>query len=148
MKIWLGRNHPKKFYQLDGSIKSFGNICWFTNLDHGKRHKPLRLLRKYNPEKYPTYDNYDAIEVSKAKNIPEDYYGVMGVPITFLDKHCPEQFEIVGVTDRSNDSGIKTKVYTKNDAPNAGDLNARSVIRTNAGYKATYVRVLIKRRRP
>lgn len=75
--------------------RSLGNICWFTNLDHTKRHEELDLVCRYNPDDYPKYDNYDAIEVSKVVDIPCDYDGVMGVPITFLDKYNPEQFEIV-----------------------------------------------------
>lgn len=71
-------------------------VRWFTNLDHKKRHEELLLYKKYNTEEYPKYDNYDAIEVGKTKNIPMDYNGIMGVPITFLDKYCPTQFEIVG----------------------------------------------------
>ena len=77
-------------------VMRVSSICWFTNLDHKKRHEELLLYKKYNEEEYPKYDNYDAIEVSKVTDIPMDYYGVMGVPITFLDKYCPEQFEIVG----------------------------------------------------
>ena len=75
--------------------RSMGNICWFTNLDHKKRHEELILYKTYNPEDYPKYDNYDAINVDKTSDIPCDYDGVMGVPITFLDKYNPEQFEIV-----------------------------------------------------
>ena len=75
--------------------RSMGNICWFTNLDHRKRHEDLVLYKKYTPEDYPKYDNYDAINVDKTADIPCDYDGVMGVPITFLDKYNPEQFEIV-----------------------------------------------------
>ena len=71
-------------------------VRWFTNLDHKKPHEELLLYKKYNEEEYPKYDNYDAIEVGKTKDIPMDYNGIMGVPITFLDKYCPEQFEIVG----------------------------------------------------
>ena len=77
-------------------VMRVSSICWFTNLDHKKRHEELLLYKKYNTEQYPKYDNYDAIEVSKTKDIPMDYEGIMGVPITFLDKYCPEQFEIVG----------------------------------------------------
>lgn len=77
-------------------VMRVSSICWFTNLDHKKRHEELVLYKKYNEEEYPKYDNYDAIEVSKVTDIPMDYYGVMGVPITFLDKYCPTQFEIVG----------------------------------------------------
>jgi hypothetical protein len=76
--------------------QTIGSTAWFTNLDHKKRHEELLLYKKYNAEEYPKYDNYDAIEVSKVTNIPMDYEGVMGVPITFLGKYCPEQFEIVG----------------------------------------------------
>lgn len=79
----------------DGLIRVSG-VMWFTNLDHSKRHEELILYKNYNPEEYPTYDNYDAIEVSKTVDIPVDYDGVMGVPVTFLDKYNPEQFEIVG----------------------------------------------------
>ena len=77
-------------------VMRVSSICWFTNLDHKKRHEELLLYKKYNTEEYPKYDNYDAIEVGKTKDIPMDYNGIMGVPITFLDKYCPEQFEIVG----------------------------------------------------
>ena len=83
---------------VNGAVKGrLGNAAWFTNLDHKKRHEPLILYRRYTPEDYPSYDNHDAIEVGKIKNIPEDYSGAMGVPITFLDKYNPEQFEILGL---------------------------------------------------
>ena len=71
------------------------SICWFTNIPHNKRNQPLDLFKKYDPAEYPKYDNYDAIECSKTANIPMDYDGVIGVPITFLGKYCPTQFEIV-----------------------------------------------------
>lgn len=76
--------------------RSLGNICWFTNLDIEKRHVFLPLTRSYAPEKYPKYDNYDAIEVKRVSEIPADYDGIMGVPVTFMDKYNPAQFEIVG----------------------------------------------------
>ena len=75
---------------------SMGSVVWFTNVDTKKRHENLILYKTYSPEEYPKYDNYDAIEVTKVANIPKDYEGIMGVPITFLDKYNPEQFEIVG----------------------------------------------------
>ena len=98
-KLWLGHTHPKVFLQPDGSEKKFGNICWFTNLPTERRAEDLILYKTYygHEDEYPTYDNYDAIEVSRVKNIPMDYDGVMGVPITFLDKHNPEQFEMLGL---------------------------------------------------
>ena len=111
-KIWLGFKSgdmafrvPEYYeeratrYWMDDTGKkwrSLGNICWFTNLDHERRHEDLILYKKYTPEEFPKYDNYDAINVNKTGEIPCDYDGVMGVPITFLDKYNPEQFEIVG----------------------------------------------------
>ncbi|MCS1409187.1 MAG: hypothetical protein M2R45_02366 [Verrucomicrobia subdivision 3 bacterium] len=123
-------------------------VRWFTNLDHAKRHEDLILYRKYTSKDYPTYDNYDAIEVSKTKDIPADYLGAMGVPITFLDKYSPDQFEILGITDRDNNSGLKTKEYTVADVPNPGDLNRRAAIRVGGELKSTYARLLVRRVSP
>ncbi len=79
-------------------MKAERNIsAWFTNLDHVKRNEELILYKQYSPEEYPKYDNYDAIEVGRYTDIPIDYDGEMGVPVTFLDKHNPNQFEIVGM---------------------------------------------------
>ena len=100
-KIWTGYNMVKRFTQPDNSIKEFGNVCWFTNMHTNKRAEKLILTKKYsdNPSEYPTYDSCDAIDVGRVANIPSDYTGIMGVPITFLDKYNPEQFEIVGLDD-------------------------------------------------
>ena len=111
-KIWLGYNsghfwfkvpdyyeEKKTDFKIDEEGKKWrrmGNICWFTNLDIAKRHEDLVLYKNYTPDKYPKYDNYDSIEVSKTAEIPCDYFGVMGVPITFMDRHNPDQFEILG----------------------------------------------------
>jgi len=113
-KIWIGINSNRNFsgfivpkhYPLIGTearidekgnkIISSNNTCWFTNLDNAKRHEELILYKKYNPIEYPKYDNYDAIEVSKTNDIPIDYDGVMGVPVTFLNKYNPKQFDIIG----------------------------------------------------
>lgn len=94
-QMWLGINPVKRFLQPDNSIKEFGNICWFTNLSHKKRNEELILYKNYTPEEYPKYDNYDIIEVSKVVNIPLNFNGIMGVPITFLSKWNPNQFEII-----------------------------------------------------
>lgn len=113
-KIWLGNdNGGTKWFEVPEGYDiqtesrkktengvnfiSMGSICWFTNLDHSKRHEPLRLAARYydDPSVYPRYDNYDAIEVGRVADIPVDYDGVMGVPITFLGKHNPDQFEII-----------------------------------------------------
>ena len=74
-------------------------VNWFTNLEIPKRHEDLDLVCRYSPEEYPTYENYDAIEVSKVSDIPCDYAGVMGVPTTFIDKYNPDQFEIIGLAE-------------------------------------------------
>ena len=127
---------------------SVQSVRWFTNLDHAKRHEELILYKRYTPEEYPKYDNYNAIEVSKTKEIPMDWDGVMGVPISFLLKHNPDQFEIFGITDRDNNSGLKTKEYTLADVPNPGDLNRRGVIKVGSKHKSTYARILIRNRKP
>ena len=116
----------------DGNkVMRVASICWFTNIDHKKRNTELDLYKKYSAEEFPHYDNYDAIEVSKVADIPMDYrYGVMGVPITFLDKYCPSQFEILGLM-----SGAKGDVLT-----NGTDGRAKFYINN----KGVYARILIK----
>ncbi len=97
-EVWLGYTVPNKFVRPDGTeTTNMSGLCrWWTNLDTTKRHEDMILYEEYTPEKFPHYDNYDAIEVNKVKSIPKDYFGVMGVPITFLDSYNPEQFEIIG----------------------------------------------------
>ncbi len=109
--FWLGVQSPKRFIvgdtmpdkagqtinQSGKREQAFGNIRWFTNLDHAKRHEELPLWKKYTHEEYPRYDEVGAINVDKVKEIPQDYDGLMGVPVTFLDKFNPDQFEIVGL---------------------------------------------------
>ena len=97
-KVWLGVNRPKIFITPYGQTQQFGNIYWYTNLDHKRRHEPLELTNIYSLEKYPKYDNYNAINVDKILDIPYDYDGEMGVPISFLYRYCPQQFEIVGIS--------------------------------------------------
>lgn len=109
-RIWLGYGFSggaahfiNKYYEdyatagdhREGMIRVSG-VNWFTNLEIQKRHEDLILYKKYSQEEYPKYDNYDAIEVSKTKDIPLDYVGAMGVPVTFMDKYNPDQFEILG----------------------------------------------------
>ena len=121
-KLWIGNTPmgvdmlfdvPKEFAQklisnkkegssyrlINGVVKGRAQAVWFTNLDHDKRHEDLILYKTYNEAEYPKYDNYDAINVDKTSDIPIDYKGAMGVPITFLDKYNPEQFEILGMDD-------------------------------------------------
>lgn len=140
-KIWLGYKSGDMAFQVpehyearetrfwedeDGQKwRSLGNICWFTNLDISKRDEDLILYKNYNEEEYPKYDNYDAINVSKVAEIPMDYKGKMGVPITFLDKYNPAQFEIIGldryVEDNSN--------YGRRFSINGRETYARIIIR-------------------
>ena len=135
-KIWLGygfkggAGHFISKYQdiavagdhREGMIRVSG-VTWYTNLEHNKRHEELILYKEYNPEKnpdeYPKYDNYDAINVNKTKDIPMNYDGVMGVPITFMDKYNPEQFEIIWTTDRGGDGMLEhlKLPHSRYDAP-------------------------------
>ena len=105
-KLWLGYYCPNEFRLPNGdTTKKVNGLCrWFTNLDIKKRHEDLILYKKYTAEEFPKYDNYDAIEVSKTSDIPMDYDGIIGVPITFLDKFNPSQFEIVGDACNGSDS--------------------------------------------
>jgi len=108
-KIWLWVNNGAKKFGVPDDAEKFsdiqngkkivnmGNVGWYTNLDVAKRHENLMLYKRYSPDEYPSFDNYDAINVDKTKDIPTDYAGVMGVPISFLDKYNPDQFEIIGL---------------------------------------------------
>ncbi|MCD7714307.1 MAG: adenine-specific methyltransferase EcoRI family protein [Prevotella sp.] len=141
----------RKFIRVKG-------VRWFTNIDHGKRHEPLSLMTmeqniRYSKHKdvrefgYRKYDNYDAIDVPYTDAIPADYDGIMGVPITFLDKYCPEQFEIIGMAKRgAGDPALKSKVYTKEQYSNYSDLNAGpTLFDDNGNLYNTYPRILIRK---
>ena len=150
-----------------GDYTRLGNSCWFTNIDHGRRHQPLPLMTmsdnlKFSRHKdiresgrYERYDNYDAIEVSYTDAIPNDYDGVMGVPISFLDKYCPEQFEILGMCENEDLYKLKTKVYTSQECRDAYwekfgkkgtyDLNASGVVIRDGLREKVYQRILIKK---
>ena len=186
-KIWLGATNfntgmyfkvPADFVyastykfereQNGEKVNRVPGVCWFTNIDHGRRHQPLPLMTmadnlKFSKHKeirgkeaYEKYDNYDAIEVPYTDAIPNDYDGVMGVPISFLDKYCPEQFEIVGMCENEDLYGLKTKVYTTLECKDAYmqkfgkkgtyDLNASGVIICGGLKEKVYQRILIKRK--
>ena len=149
-----------------GNYTRLGNSCWFTNIEHGRRHQPLKLMTmadnlKFNKKlkgqtEYYRYDNYDAIEIPFTELIPSDYEGVMGVPISFLDKYCPEQFEIVGMCENEDLYHLKTKVYSTaeckqaymNKFGKAGtyDLNASGVLTKNGIQEKVYQRILIRKK--
>lgn len=152
-KMWLGYSNNKTMeFILSDSYEKWDRIengkkigkvpaiSWFTNLEHDHRNRPLDLAQRYDPRYYPKYDNYDAIECSKVMDIPRDYDGVIGVPITFLDKYCPTQFKIVGLLC-DNRCGYPmlngTPTYTDEKHKNSvcGVLNGKRV----------YPRVIIKR---
>ena len=148
-KVWLGfRSGAQEFVtpqvyegnniyvDADGIRKAkFGNICWFTNLEITKRHEMLDLVCRYSPETYPKYDNYEAIEVSKVADIPRDYDGVMGVPVTFLDKYNPEQFEIIGATE-SEGKGFSNGLW----------IEKSGVAQATVIGEKKYKRIFIKRK--
>lgn len=154
-----------------------GNSCWFTNVEHGRRHEPLRLMtmadnKKYSRHKdvqgheYRHFDNYDALEVSHVDAIPSDYAGVMGVPITFLDRYNPEQFEIVGIAKapmgrptkrypqqtQISAKGVRSRVTKLNDGPAieiSGPIAGKTYYEVNGGYFVqVYARILIRHRNP
>ena len=167
MTFAIPDSYESKIDERDASGRKQGRvpaIAWYTNIDHVKRHEPLlldtmehnlkfnkKLRRKLEKDfgaiEYPHYDNYDAIEIPFTDAIPSDYAGMMGVPITFLDKYNPDQFEILGMTDRNNPFGLTIRVFTTKEAPNAGDLNRRGAIKTENGWKSTYARILIRQQK-
>lgn len=182
-KMWLGngfhagnayfatdsnRDYADGVYDSSTGLVKFRNCCWFSNLDHGRRHQPLPLMtmaenRKFNKQViksetvYQKYDNYDAIEIPFTNAIPSDYEGVMGVPISFLDKYSPEQFEIVGMCENIDLYKQKTKVYSSEECKQAYidkfgkkgiyDLNASGVVLVNGIFEKVYQRILIKHKK-
>ena len=138
-EMWLGYNCVRWFIKPSGDIVEAARSFWYTNLDIAKHHENFLLFKKYNSDDFSEYDNYNAIEVGLAKNIPIDYDGVMGVPITFLDKHNPKQFELVGLDYYVKDGRLPELI--KEDWQ--GKLDR--------GYlkgKRLYSRLLIKHARP
>lgn len=149
-----------------GDFTRLGNSCWFTNIDHGRRHRPLPLMTmadnlKFSRHKqikgqnsYEKYDNYDAIEVPFTDAIPSDYDGVMGVPISFLDKYNPDQFVILGMCENADLYSLKNKTYKTEECKQAYidkfgkkgtyDLNASGVVLRDGLLEKVYQRVLIK----
>ena len=145
-KLWCGFNHVKEFIKQDKSKQQFGNVSWYTNLENNKRNLEIELYKKYTHEEYPKYDNYDAIEVNKISDIPFDYDGVMGVPITFLDRYNPKQFEIIGIT-KSWDATCRIKLYPKQIQVDKGEekevtkLNDGAVLKLQNPITKTYYKV-------
>ena len=167
-RVAVGKDYSDGVYDEQTGLVKFRNCCWFTNLDHGRRHQPLQLMTmadnlKFSRHKeikgrksYIHYENYDAIEVPYTDAIPSDYEDIMGVPISFLDKYCPEQFEIIGMCENGDLYNLKTKVYTSQECkqaylekfgkPGTYDLNASGVIIKNGIKEKVYQRILIRKK--
>ncbi|MBQ7419221.1 MAG: adenine-specific methyltransferase EcoRI family protein [Prevotella sp.] len=169
-KVWLGygfKGGAAHFFSPYEDIATAGDhkkdmirvsgVNWFTNLEIPKRNEELDLVCRYSPEEYPKYDNYDAIDVSSTMDIPCDYPGIMGVPITFLDKHNPEQFELIGAetNDFAESLGIQPigkewmERYRKAGGTGHYTANMRTLVLTYKGKpKKAYFRILIRNRHP
>lgn len=185
-KIWIGATNfnvgmyfqvPKNFTYAPSykfireknghAVNRVPGVCWFTNIEHGRRHQPLQLMTmadniKFSKHKeirnkcYQQYNNYNAIEVPYTDAIPSDYNGIMGVPISFMDKYCPEQFEILGMCENEDLYKLKTKFYTTSQCKQAYlnkfgrvgtyDLNASGVIKKNGHLEKVYQRILIHKK--
>lgn len=153
-QVWLGygfqngnayfatkntNNYAKGVYDEATGLVKFRNVIWLTNMDIEKRHEDLILIKRYsgNEDAYPRYDNYDAIEVDRISNIPVDWDGAMGVPITFLDKHNPDQFQIIGLSASAGyDANIVGLTFI-------GERDARASV----DGQTKYARILIRNRR-
>ena len=161
-RLWLGYNSGHFWFKVPDSYeikktdfkidehgqkwRRMGNICWFTNVDIEKRHENMPVFRNYSPELYPKYDNYDAINVDRTVDIPCDYYGVMGVPITFLSQYNPDQFEIVAF--RKGTDG-KDLVYSFPDCSHSVNVERereRERERTGRRTVQPYFRILVRRK--
>ena len=165
-RIWLGygfnagnaffriptQDKPKYsegVYDETTGLVKFRNCHWFTNLDHNKRHEELDLVCRYTPEEYPTYANYDAIEVSKVSDIPFDYAGAMGVPTTFLDKFNPDQFEIIGLAEGDLGKELGLKPFDRELKKMNKSLRDGQVFYMKDGFpQKPYSRILIRNKHP
>lgn len=165
-KIWLGfgfkggaAHFINKHYEdyaaaadrKEGMIRVSG-VHWFTNLDIDKRHEDLILYREYSPKEYPKYENFDAINVDKTKDIPIDYDGVMGVPITFMDKYNPDQFEIIGVGIANAGLEIGVEPYKpehrkfRKEIQKRGAVDGDLYMIKNGEVVVPYTRILIRKK--
>ena len=144
-EVQFGEGKNLDFYLPDGGVEKFGNIRWFTNIGVNNK-KPFELTAKYSPEVYKKFDNYDAINVGRVKNIPCDYDGFLGVPLTFLDKHCPEQFELFtiacGNSYKNYPETLKKLGFNPNVKPNSFTLGNPVL-----NGKTLFPRLIIKKRR-
>lgn len=132
-EVWIGYTHPKKFLRAGGEIKELRNIAWYTNIPIRKRQLPLTLSGEKELEKF---DNYNILNCNKVKDIPKNYYEPIAVPITYMEKHCPEQFEILDAIGRY----AILDYFSKNK-----EIRQRKSHSCNINGKSTYFRIIIKR---
>jgi hypothetical protein len=164
-RLWMGYGFNKSLeFRLPEEYEKYNNIkdgqkygvvpaiCWYTNLDVKKRHEKIELYKQYTPEEFPKYDNYDAIEVSKVCNIPKDYEHTMGVPISFLGKFNPEQFEIIGLGISKSGLEIGVQPYKpehrkyRKEIQKRGTVDGDLYMMTGGIVIVPYARILIRRR--
>lgn len=138
-KLTTGFNKIKSFITPNGEEKNFGNTLWLTNLPINKVRPQLNLSKSYSPMLYPKMENYDAINVDKVTDIPFDYKGIMGVPVTYLNKHCPDQFKILGLAGGTTKNSGQN--YSVTYTPHPNDRGGNAIV--NGQRK--YVRVFIQR---
>jgi len=151
--LWTGYNMVKSFMQpRTTELKKFGNVCWFTNMDIIKRHEKIDLYKNYIPEEYPKYYNFDAINVDRITDIPCNYDGIMGVPITFLDRYSPDQFEIIGlgISNSGLECGVQPykpehKKYRK-EVQKRGAVDGDLYMMINGEVTVPYARILIRKK--
>jgi hypothetical protein len=145
--VRVGNSAPKYFDVPDGSARAGCDTRWFGNIECGRVKPPLVLTKHYSESEYPKYDNYDAIEVSKTKDIPMDYFGAMGVPITFMDKFNSNQFEILGLA--ANKRSAIDAAFIQGEERYLDELSKKftgMVLKEKNGIRATYVRIIIRRK--
>ena len=141
-QVWLGYTKPKQFIRPDGSIKKLGNTCWFTNLDIQRKHEDLILWKEYDEVRFPCFENHEGINVDNTSEIPKDYDGVMGVPISFMHSYNPEQFDILdcyeaacSLTNLKKSRGKKFVAY-----------KSRQIVVDGILCQRVYHRIFIKRK--
>lgn len=166
-ELWFGKSITKgdrefsvpRDFQIDGKMgrqDTLGNkfirvrnVRWFTNINYtGRFDKFIILSKSYNEKDYPKYDNYNAINVDRTKNIPKDYTGLIGVPTSFFDNYNPEQFQILGITCRGLSPQYQSKIYTQDEYENFNDLNGCACLLVNGKPKCLFARLLIKKVEP
>jgi hypothetical protein len=161
-KVWLGygfKGAAAHFFSPYEDIATSGDhkknmirvsgVTWFTNIDHNKRHEEIDLVCHYTPEEYPTYVNYDAIEVCKVQDIPCDYGGAMGVPTTFLDKYNPEQFEIIGLAEGDLGKELGLRPFDRELKKLNKSLRDGQLFFMKNGFpQKPYSRILIRNKKP